>query len=70
MMFMDILISGLLVCTAEPAQGMQDKTSMEFQDLLRKVPAPCRGLGANLLPGKTSTSGNLLGGKQIQVAVV
>lgn len=45
MMFMDILIPGLLVCTAEPAQGMQDKTSMEFQDLLRKVPAPCRGLG-------------------------
>lgn len=40
--FMDILIPGLLVCTAELTQGMQDNTSMEFQDLLRKFPAPWR----------------------------
>lgn len=40
--FMDILIPGLVVCIAELTQVMQDKTSMEFQDLLRKLPAPWR----------------------------
>lgn len=38
--FMDISIPGLLACTAELSHGMQDKTSLEFQDLLRKLPAP------------------------------
>lgn len=67
--FMDLLIPGLLVCVAELTQGLQHKTSMEFQDLFRKASGSFQA-STKLLTGKTSTSGNLLEGKQIQVTIV